>query len=165
MLFLGNIGFSLWLINGHVLLALVSLPMRCGERCRRYRNKLQKHLFWNAFLQIYISIYFELALFSTLNILNADWDSENDSEKASNAVALVVFTAVLGLPIALLVLLGCNIPLWDTESFKAKYGTIMEGTNLNIREEYRKHLLIVKFFHFFRRAVFVANLVFLKDHL
>ena len=76
-LFLGNIGFSLWMFCGQVALALVSLTMRCGQKCRHYGNKLKKYLFWNAFLRIYLSIYFEITLFSTLNSLKADWDSEN----------------------------------------------------------------------------------------
>ena len=97
--------------------------------------------------------------------MKADRDSENESEKASNAIALAVLTVVYVLPITLLVLLGCKVSLWNTENFKARYGTILEGTDFSINVNYRHSLLLVKFFHLFRRGVFVANLLLLENHL
>ena len=81
-LFLENIGFILWILMAHLLLALIHLVLylimkRQSCKCiHKVYEKLGNYLYWNGLLRLLMEIYFELTLLSILNLHKVDWDTK-----------------------------------------------------------------------------------------
>ena len=82
----------------------------------------------------------------------------------SNIMSLVVLTLIWGLPLFLLAFFGFKIDLWDTEAFKVKYGTFLEGTDHNVNKKYQWSRLAIRMAHFLRRVIFTSSLLFLEEY-
>ena len=106
-LFFQNIGFALFVIVLHILMMIIHAAVykfRNGCSCiTKVQNKLGKYLYYNGLLRLYLEAYFDLCLFSILNLHMVNWETEFVSEQLSNYVSVFVAVLVSALPIGLVV--------------------------------------------------------------
>jgi len=107
-LFLSNAANYLFNFMLHLSLFLVLLIMisfsRFNARCRRYRGKLESHLFWNGSIRLFMEAYLDFALFSMLNIRSMEWPEGLLAVSASNYLACICFGLCASVPFILVIL-------------------------------------------------------------
>ena len=78
-LFLSNIGFMLVIILLHVLFVILHASIHyfrnSGKLINKVYNKLGPYLYWNGLLRLYMEMFFEIELLSTLNLHMANWNT------------------------------------------------------------------------------------------
>ena len=90
---------------------MISFALWC-VLCYKVRARLQRYLFWNGLLSVYIGAYFELFLLASLNILQVDWNNNFASVLYSNILAVTFFVFSTSLPAFILILLCVKAPEW-----------------------------------------------------
>ena len=104
----------LWFVWIHLALIILILIARL------FKIKLQrltKYMYWNALLRLYMESIFELTLLATLNLIKADWSSENFSVQFSNYLSLLVIILTCLVPLGLLIFYYRRIEEWNDENF------------------------------------------------
>ena len=97
-LFVGNAGFSLWVIWGHCLLLvfyILAYPVRF------LRRRIGNYLFWNNLVRLFAEVFFELGMLAVLNLMVVDWSNPFKTATFSNILAV---TATAMIPCVLLLL-------------------------------------------------------------
>ena len=106
-------------------------------------------------------------LYSTVNIVRADWLSESTAVMYSNILSCIVSAGSIFIILALvLVHLKASQIVWMNEDFKSLYGSFLEGSTLGAilvtgRSEW--HLLIPPVVYFIRRLAFISVLVWMPS--
>ena len=107
MLFLANIGFSLYLLILNILAAILHAglyKLRNTSRCMSQLNaKLGKYLYWEGLNRLYMELFFELTLFSILNLYTVDWNAKFTSVIASNFISVFIIILVSGVQVIYIV--------------------------------------------------------------
>ena len=80
----------------NITLVLV-YPLLFG--CKTVRQKLQKMLFWNGLIGLFMELYMELGLLSMYNLNKLEWKSGSTLYTASNVLAIVSMALVSALPL------------------------------------------------------------------
>ena len=98
-----NIGFMIYIIYYHTLIAIVHA---CPHKVRntstiafKIHQKIGSYLYWEGFNRLYMELYFDLNFLSILNLHTADWETEFISERISNYVSAFILIAM-----------GCLLP-------------------------------------------------------
>ena len=80
---LANIGFALYMIYYHMLIALVHACLHKLRRSSRIVSKLHtkisNYLYWNGFHRFYMELFSDLTFLSILNLYTADWNTPFES--------------------------------------------------------------------------------------
>ena len=159
-LLLQNIGTNFWMINLHILLALVFgalYPLR--KSCRPFKwinEKLGRYLHFNGLLRFYMSLFFDIALLSCLNLHIADWNSLFNDVKVSNYLSIAFLTLISSVP-PILILFHCKKQnLWRKKEFRSKYGTVLGGTSIRLQKEKKRIVLAIPTMFFLRRILFIV---------
>ena len=101
--------------------------------------------------------YFEMALLSPLNVMEADWSNPNFSVKFSNYLSLLLCVVLILLPLGILLFFCLKIDQWVTEDFENRFGEILAGTRTHtIASKKRWTLMFYPMIFFCRRLIFVA---------
>ena len=106
-------------------------------------------------------------LYSTVNLVRADWSSESVAVMYSNILSCIVSAGSICIALALvLVHLKAGQIVWMNEEFKRIYGAFLEGSTLGAilvtgRSEW--HLLIPPVVYFIRRLAFISALVWIHS--
>ena len=106
-------------------------------------------------------------LYSTVNIVRADWLSESTAVMYSNILSCIVSAGSIFIVLTLvLVHLKAGQIVWMNEGFKSLYGAFLEGSTLGAilvtgRPEW--HLLIPPVVYFIRRLAFIIVLVWVPS--
>ena len=168
-LFLKNIKFVLIMIVMHVVLVILRMIIylfrnQCSWMMKIYQ-KLGAYLYYNGTLRFYMEIFFEVALFSSLNLHTMDWESKFADVRASNKVACLMILFIAPIPPILCVFYCCNKPHFASQKFSETYGSPLDGTNV-VRGTDTLWCSIVKSMIFFvRRLVFVFMVIVMKNYL
>ena len=103
-LFIGNIGLPIWLIYFNIILTILYLLFcYCCKRYPQLAAKLKQHIHYNGQIRFFIELYFDVILFSALNLKTADWGSPNALVIFSNILAVIFMALNFVLPMTLLV--------------------------------------------------------------
>ena len=95
---------------------------------------MTNRLFWNGSIRLYMEAFLDACLFTTINMVEMEWPEGIHIVTVSNWLAYISFGFCSTLPIILSIYLCANRKRWHEEKFKAKAGTLIEGTS----EEPRK---------------------------
>ena len=99
---------------------------------KKWVAELRGLIFWSATLQIFIESYLEILLSCFLAIsIGLKWDSWVD-KFLSGFTYTTIFTFILAPP-AISLFLSLRVSLFREESFKARFGSVIE--NLNFRRK------------------------------
>ena len=113
-LFVGNAGFSLWVIWGHctlIVIFVLTYPVKF------LRRRIGNYLFWNNLARLFAEVFFELGMIAVLNLMVVDWSNPFDAVSFSNIVSTVI---TAGIPCILLTLVCFYMKRrdqWATEEF------------------------------------------------
>ena len=127
-------------------------------------KKLRGFLFWNGTMRFFIESYMDIALFTMLNLKEYEWDYDFSLITASHVLAFVMVVVITLGPVALLVGFACNISKWGNERFVDRYGTFLDGADLE-RERGKWLVLLIPVTYFLRRLLMCATLVFWIDFI
>ena len=109
-----NIGLVIFIIWLHILAFLLHFLLRmCGIRSSRLEN----YLFWSGSYRLFTESFFDLAMLSTINIIYADWSTDNPSAWFSLSWSVLFMTLVLLGPIMIHIGLYYNRNRWLDEGF------------------------------------------------
>ena len=158
-----NSGAMLWFVWIHLALMIFILIARLFKF---KMQRLSKYIYWNALLRLYMESIFELTLLATLNVIKADWSSQNFSEQFSNYLSLLVIILAFVGPLGILMFYYRRIEEWNDEDFNNRFGEILVGLRTQqITRGKRWTLLIYPMLFFLRRLLFVAITFFMADFL
>ena len=135
-------GFPLYITLGHIALSVLYIFFYLlnfilqSKPLSKMLNHLGKYLFWNGFIRLYMEIYLSMALASILDIYTVDKQSPFKWVKVSNYSALISLIIIALLPILFFVpFYFCKRKQWSTEEFQKTYGSLLEGTRIELRKE------------------------------
>ena len=153
----------LWFVWIHLALIILILIARLFKI---ELQRLTKYMYWNALLRLYMESIFELTLLATLNLIKADWSSENFSVQFSNYLSLLVIILTCLVPLGLLIFYYRRIEEWNDENFDNQFGEILAGLRRQkIARGKRWTLLVYPMLFFIRRLLFVLITFFMADFL
>lgn len=161
-LFLGNAGFGLYVLWGHLLIYLIYLfTYKVGFLRRRIGN----YLFWNTLIRLYCEMFFEMLLVATLNIKTMDWSSPFKGVICSNVLSIFVIIIVVSSQIAMFCFYRKKLNNWTDDTFQDRYGALLDGTKNNSKTITKGMLLFYITLYFLRRMIFVICVFLLEEHL
>ena len=106
--------------------------------------------------------YMDFTLFALLNIKEMDWEDDFFVVKASNYLAIVFLVVSILLPIGMCFFWAWNAQKWNRDEFKEKYGSLLEGTNMEFKER-QWVIMLVPLTYFLRRLGLCIVCVFFID--
>ena len=120
-----NSGPMLWFVWVHLALIILYYLARL---LKINMHRLDKYLFWNALLRLFMESFFESALLAPLNLMEADWSTSNFSAQFSVYLSLLLCVVMILLPLAILRFFCRQMDQWITEDFDNRFGEILAGT-------------------------------------
>ena len=162
LLFLGNAGFALWLVWGHLFLIVIFL---ITFKVNFIRKHLGKYLFWGTLIRLFSECYFEMVMLALLNFKIAVWDSPFPSVKASNAIACILLLTAITVPLFLLCFYLRRKDNWSDERFQETHGTLFEGLKIESKVVSKKMIVLYIMSFFLRRVAFVMTVIFMQDYI
>ena len=76
---LANIGFAMYIIYYHILIALIHACLHkkrnTGTCMSRLHKRIGNYLYWVGFNRLFMELFFDLALLSILNLHTVDWST------------------------------------------------------------------------------------------
>ena len=72
-----------------------------------------------------MEIFFDVSLYSVINIDTVHWQTSFRSVEASNYFSIILFTILCSAFIALVLKYRANYSQWHTKEFRGKYGTFL----------------------------------------
>ena len=116
-----------------LILSCMKLGGLCHPRFNRSSDKVKNFLYWNGTLRILLELYLELLFAAAINVYL--YDSKDGKIYPgiylSNVTAFIVLGICTLLPIFIIFKYWWNAHLWEDKKFKAKWGSVLEGTNTN----------------------------------
>ena len=107
--------------------------------------------------------YMDIFLLCLMNLKHLDWGDEDILVvTTSNWISILLVAFLVLAPISLIILFAFNVQNWKKEEFQNKYGALLEGGNMEIKERKWTALLIPISF-FVRRIGMCVVLVFYID--
>ena len=147
------------------LLVMVYLPLKLfkqvtGKEVRIYKS-LHSFYFWNGTIRTFTQSFLELFLASLLNVITADWGSQNLTIRFSNNLALAALIASVMATVGLALLYFCKFYEIKADSSNM---SVLDG--LNFKEDKRsKWQLIFPFLFFARRIGFTLSVIYFSTFL
>ena len=106
--------------------------------------------------------YFDFVLCALLNLKELDWNNDFPMVTACNILAIIFIVLCCVLPIFMIIQYARKVNDWNREEFKARYGTLLENSNLEYKGS-KWLVLLVPMSYFLRRLLFCLVLVFWVD--
>ena len=135
-LFVKTLGNIFYAIFGYVALSLLLGSMALiGKKVQflhRVSSKVRKIIFWNGLIRFYIEIYMDVAVCAFLNLKTMTWNDHLPALNFSNYFAILAVISLCVIPVGLIVFFAKRMNSWIDDDFQNKYGTLIEGANLNI---------------------------------
>ena len=100
-----------------------------------------------------------------MNIHTADWKSTEPIILISNILSVIFLVLICTLPLLLLVFFCVNKDQWSFDNFKTRYGSLLDGTNLEVEGNRRWTLMINPMSFFGRRLLFAIDVLLLGHSL
>ena len=123
------------------------------------------YLYFRGILRLFVELFFELMLISSLSLHTVIWNTPFISERFSSALSITCTVLVIVGPLYLIVLL-CKLPSkWSNQHFMDKYGVIFDDFDPKKMENKERALLVWPIVFFLRRVVFVLLVLITKDFL
>ena len=97
---------------------------------------MQSSMYWSFFLVYIVETFIEVLICVYIDLYSDKFQSDNESAQYAtfswiNSIFKVVFCAiVVAFPLGMLIIYGLNFKNWEDESFKKKYGSVLENMNL-----------------------------------
>ena len=162
---LGNSSFIVWTLalNAALFLVYLFLSILCYKtgRCASLRSKLKGYFVFNGPLRLFMEIFLDLYLSSSLNVLTADNQTENPSILASNYLSYGVFGTFSILVLALPVLYWRRFSNMGPDS---TYGALLNGTRVD-SERRSKWILLYPAIFFARRIALITSVLLIGNFL
>ena len=106
--------------------------------------------------------YFDFVLCALLNLKELDWSNDFPMVTTCNIIAIIFIVLCCVLPIFILIQYARKVDDWNREEFKARYGTLLENSNLEYKGS-KWLVLLVPLSYFVRRLILCLVLVFWVD--
>ena len=156
-----NLGLLFYIFVGHFILALIAWQLQCcSKRFPRVVGTIEKksnsYLYWNGTMRFLVEGYLDMALFSLMNLAVLDWDTNITGIKVCNYVTIFILALTCSLPIFMLFFYLFKSREWNSEAFKAKYGTVLD----ELRDNGNWTIVILPVGNLVRRAAFCMLLVY-----
>ena len=132
------------------------------ERADRVKSKIGKYLYWNGSIRFFMEAYLDFAMFSLLNIKTIDWGDDFIITVASNYISIILLTSTLVIPVIMCFFWAWSYKRWNKEEFIDKYGSLLEGTNMEF-EERQWIVMLIPLAYFLRRLALAITCVFFID--
>jgi len=98
------VGLVLFMILSSIVLFMGSIRKKCCIQLHDLTGKLKERvygiLFWSGTMRLFLELYLDIALFSTLNLRHIYWQEEIPAVSLSNVFAIInviVFIAIIPL--------------------------------------------------------------------
>ena len=116
-----------------------------------------------------MEVYLSLTMFSLINLMNMDWDTDLPSVNFSNFFAIVGTIVAVVCPIILIVFTMRHYKDLNKDEFQKRHGVMLEGLEVNYMDrtdvqfseinKLQRIVVIVSGFHFMRRFLLCISLV------
>ena len=136
------------------------------------RRCTQGWLYWNFIVRLFTEIYMNLTLFTMVNLMEMEWDSNLAAANFSNLFSILATCIVFTAPVALIVLTSRNLRDHKTASFQRRFGAVVEGIELDFtkRDEQlpdignkRWLVMFTPSVHYARRMLLCISLTLFKE--
>ena len=151
-----------------MLIAQVVLHLlrKYSKEINKIRKKIHRKFFWNGLIRFLIEAYFEITL--AIGIQVTSLDKSFGIYAFSGVVVSLTLGAVLSvisliLPFFIIIYYPKRVDLWSTKTFRKKYGSVLEGLDLDPdpkRKGYdKKWALFFQMLLLLRRVLFVIAVI------
>ena len=65
-LYIGNVGFALWLVWAHAFIFVIYV---LTIKVNFLRRRIGRYLFWNSLVRLFTEVFFEMSMFAVLNLI------------------------------------------------------------------------------------------------
>ena len=97
-------------------------------------------LFFGGTIRFVFEGYLEIGIAVIISILDLEWDKELGYAVAIDNCFTIVFAVVLvWMPLYIWFFYRSNLDILEHNSFKARYGRLLDGLNLNDDDEYNEN--------------------------
>ena len=127
-------------------------------------RRLSNYFLWNGLIRLYMEVFFEIALASSLNLYFVDWNTHFPSVKYSNILSTAFFIACIMVTLYLIIFYCKNLSRVGEESFIESFGAALESNNVKMTHSRWSIVLYLAFF-FGRRIAFIASAILLNKFL
>ena len=119
---LANMGFGMYLIYMNVFLVVVYASLHCCRNSSKFIKKIYKkisaYLFWNGLIRFYMEMFFDLSLYSILNIHTEDEKmAKFPSVQASNYFSMAILGLLCLFFVFIIAVYVRKYKDWHTEKF------------------------------------------------
>ena len=142
------------LVVVHIFILLLA---KLWSKVSWLENKVCRYLYWNGSIRFFMEGYLDFAMFAMLNIKEMDWEDDFILVKASNIFSIIILSFTLLLPIIMCFFWATKVQQWNKDEFKAKYGSLLDGSNSESRKWY---IMLVPMTYFLRRIALCICCVF-----
>ena len=133
-----------------------------ATKLKRISNYIGTYLFWNGSIRMYIELYQDFTLNSSLNMHTLEYESPFEDVRNSNIYAFTTFALVCTIPlIFFLPHYCCKKSKWFDADFELRYGALLEGTD----KKTRFATMLFPSIFLIRRLAFVASVLLLGEYL
>ena len=127
-----SIGFFFYIFLINTLLIIFSIPLiilakKCSK-VTKVSSKLTSYLYWNGLIRLLMEAYLDVSICTLINLKKYVWIDEFNALTFNNLLVIFFATVLLFCPPFLLILAACKHHKWQSEEYKNKYGTIIDGT-------------------------------------
>ena len=161
--FLANIGFVMYPIYYHVLIALIHACIHKMKNKNKYIGKLHtkigSYLYWEGFNRFYMEIFLDVAFLAILNLHTVDWGLSFLSVQFSNALSVIFLAVAVGTLVFYAVGYFRQSRELRAEKFGEEFSPLLEGAKFG-RSESRWYIILLPVFFFVKRLILIAILIF-----
>ena len=153
----------------HLALVIIQVVLyivsKFWSKASKLEIKIRNYLYWNGFIRFFIEAYLDFALLAMINLRSLKWDTAFTAEMLCNVFAVSVVIAIIILPIVLTVFFLCKkSETWKEKSFKQRYGSFIDGANMNMNDQDQWKVISLPVFFFMRRLLMCIVIVITLDH-
>ena len=121
--------------------------------------KVSHYLYFNGTMRFFMEGYMDFVLFALVNTRDMDWSGDFFTVTVNNWISLALLGISFAFPALIMIIYVFNAKKWNQESFKNRYGTLVDNTNLEMRQS-QWVILLVPLSYVLRRIAMCLCLVF-----
>ena len=132
-------GLVFFIIHTYFVLTILNFVLYLiSHRCRhvsKLTTKINEKLYWNGYMLLVFETFFDLIMVVLVNMKVADWSEEQWSVKYTNYFSVTAFCIIIGGSVIIMTFYHCKITSFQDEDWVAKYGSWLEGLQLDPEKE------------------------------
>ena len=156
--------FYIFLVNTFLIICsmfLMILAKKCNK-VTKVSSKLTSYLYWNGLIRLLMEAYLDVSICTLINLKKYVWIAEFNALTFNNLLVIFFATVLLLCPPLLLIFAACKHNKWQSEEYKNKHGSLIDGTTSKLSK--RKWLILfIPFMFFLRRIILALTVVFWNE--